>query len=100
MGEKTTLVVTAVPNPTEMPSVQAYLKGVMPLFVQAGGQLVRRLKTTQVLDGRPAGVVSLAETRIGEGSPVRLRHVAEIDIQLILDCLYDLRSSLNVASGP
>lgn len=57
MSDKTTLIVTAVPNPAEMPSVQAYLQGVMPLFMGAGGQLVRRLKTTQVLDGRPAGMV-------------------------------------------
>jgi hypothetical protein len=31
-GEKTTLVVTAVPNPNEMASVQEYLKGVLPLL--------------------------------------------------------------------
>ena len=57
MSAKTTLVVTAAPNPDEMPAVQTYLKGVMPLFTAAGGQLVKRLKTTQVLSGRPAGMV-------------------------------------------
>jgi len=57
MEEKMTLVVTAVPNPNEMASVQAYLKGVMPLFMGAGGKLVRRLKTDRVLNGRPAGMV-------------------------------------------
>ena len=57
MSDKTTLVVTAVPNPAEMPSVQAYLKGVLPLFLGAGGQVVRRLEATRVLNGRPAGMV-------------------------------------------
>ena len=30
--ERTTLVVTAVPNPNEMASVQEYLQGVLPLL--------------------------------------------------------------------
>ena len=54
--QKTTLVVTAVPNPNEMESVHAYLQGVMPLFMQAGGNLVKRLKTEAVLNGNPAGM--------------------------------------------
>ena len=57
MSDKTTLVVTALPNPAEMPAVQAYLKGVMPLLMGAGGTVVSRLKTTAVLSGRPAGMV-------------------------------------------
>ena len=57
MSATTTLVVTAVPNPAEMPSVQAYLKGVLPLLLGAGGRLVKRLKTAQVVHGRPAGMV-------------------------------------------
>jgi uncharacterized protein (DUF1330 family) len=56
MSEKATLVVTAVPNPDEMASVQEYLKSVMPLFVGAGGQLVKRLKTDQVIHGKPSGM--------------------------------------------
>ena len=56
MNEKTTLVVTAVPNPDEMAAVQEYLQGVMPLFVGAGGQLVKRLKTDQVIQGSPSGM--------------------------------------------
>ncbi|MBT8468695.1 MAG: hypothetical protein HKN10_10260 [Myxococcales bacterium] len=35
-GESTTLVVTAVPNPNEMASVQEYLQGVLPLLMGAG----------------------------------------------------------------
>jgi uncharacterized protein (DUF1330 family) len=54
---KTTLVVTAVPNPSEMASVQEYLKGVMPLFQKAGGNLVKRLKVADTLHGSPAGMV-------------------------------------------
>ena len=57
MADKATLVVTAVPNPNEMASVQDYLKGVMPLLMGAGGTLVRRLKTNRVVNGRPAGMV-------------------------------------------
>lgn len=57
MKEKATLVVTAVPNPNEMASVQEYLQGVLPLFMGAGGTLVRRLKTNKVVNGRPAGMV-------------------------------------------
>ena len=53
----TTLVVTAVPNPDEMASVQEYLQGVLPLFMGAGGKLVKRLKVGDVLNGRPSGMV-------------------------------------------
>lgn len=57
MNEKATLVVTAVPNPNEMESVQAYLQAVMPLFLGAGGKLVERLKVGKVIDGKPSGMV-------------------------------------------
>ena len=57
MNEKTTLVVTAVPNPQKMASVQQYLKGVMPLFVAAGGMLVKRLKVNEVIGGSASGMV-------------------------------------------
>jgi uncharacterized protein (DUF1330 family) len=40
-----------------MASVQEYLHGVLPLLVGAGGTLVRRLKTSKVVNGRPAGMV-------------------------------------------
>ena len=56
-NSKTTLVVTAVPNPAEMGSVQEYLHGVLPLLKGAGGSIVRRLKTEKVVNGRPAGMV-------------------------------------------
>ena len=57
MSDNSTLVVTAVPNPDEMASVQRYLKGVMPLLLGAGGSLVKRLKVTGVLNGTPSGMV-------------------------------------------
>lgn len=56
-ADKTTLVVTAVPNPDEMASVQAYLKGVMPLLQGAGGKLVKRLKVGKTVKGSPSGMV-------------------------------------------
>ena len=56
MSEKTTLVVTAVPNPNEMASVQEYLQGVLPLLQGAGGKLVRRLKIDKVIHGNPSGM--------------------------------------------
>ena len=57
MEDKATLVVTAVPKPNEMESVQEYLQGVLPLLTGAGGTVVRRLKTNKVVNGRPAGMV-------------------------------------------
>jgi uncharacterized protein (DUF1330 family) len=57
MSEKTTLIVTAVPNPQEMEAVQTYLKGVMPLLTGAGGTLVKRLKISRVVHGDPSGMV-------------------------------------------
>ena len=57
MDEKTTLVVTAVPNPDEMASVQEYLKGVLPLLMAAGGKLVKRLKVDRVIRGNRSGMV-------------------------------------------
>ena len=57
MDEKTTLVVTAVPNPNEMATVQEYLQGVLPLFKGAGGKLVKRLKVDTVIQGSSSGMV-------------------------------------------
>ena len=54
---KTTLVVTAVPNPDEMASVQEYLQGVVPLFAGTGGKVVKRMKHDRAIHGRPAGMV-------------------------------------------
>ena len=55
--EKTTLVVTAVPNANEMASVQEYLHGVLPLLMGAGGKPVKRLKVDKVIHGSSSGLV-------------------------------------------
>ena len=57
MDNKTTLVVTGIPNPDEMEAVQAYLKAVLPLLIGAGGKLVKRLKLDKVILGNPSGMV-------------------------------------------
>jgi uncharacterized protein (DUF1330 family) len=57
MDNKTTLVVTAIPNPNEMGSVQDYLQSVLPLLMGAGGKLVKRLKLDKVVLGKPSGMV-------------------------------------------
>jgi uncharacterized protein (DUF1330 family) len=57
MDKKATLVVTAVPNPNEMESVQEYVKGVTPLLQAAGGKPVKRLKVEKVIHGNPSGMV-------------------------------------------
>jgi uncharacterized protein (DUF1330 family) len=57
MENKTTLVVTAIPNPNEMESVQEYLQAVLPIFMGAGGRLVKRLKLDKVILGDSSGMV-------------------------------------------
>ena len=57
MADKTTLVVTAMPNPSEQESMQAYLKGAQPLLAEAGGQLVKRLKVQSTISGEACGMV-------------------------------------------
>lgn len=95
MDGKATLVVTAVPDPKEMASVQQYLHGVMPLLIGAGGTLVRRLKTHRIVNGRPAGMVLVMDFESAEAAsalfestdyralvPVRDRGFAEMNILL------------------
>ena len=95
MSEKATLVVTAVPNPSEMESVQEYLRGVLPLFMGAGGKLVKRLKVERNIHGNPAGMVLVMDfdsadaiTAMFESEdyaslvPVRDKGFSEMNIQL------------------
>lgn len=95
MNDRTTLVVTAVPNPNEMESVQKYLQGVMPLLMSAGGSLVKRLKVDQVIHGKPNGMVLVMDFDSADAIagmfeskdyatlvPVRDRGFAEMNIQL------------------
>lgn len=61
MSEKATLVVTAIPFPNEMASVQSYLKDVMPILTGVGGKLVKRLKVSDVIMGNPSGMVLIMD---------------------------------------
>lgn len=94
-GEKTTLVVTAVPNANEMASVQEYLQGVLPLFKGAGGKLVKRLKVDKVIHGSSSGMVLVMDFDSADAIsgmfesedyaalvPVRNRGFAEMNILL------------------
>jgi uncharacterized protein (DUF1330 family) len=95
MGEKATLVVTAVPNPDEMASVKEYLQGVLPLLTGAGGKLVKRLKTDRIIHGNPSGMALVMDfdsadaiTQMFESDayaalvPVRDRGFTEMNILL------------------
>jgi uncharacterized protein (DUF1330 family) len=95
MDKKTTLVVTAVPNPNEMASVQQYLQGVLPLLMGAGGKVVKRLKVDKLIHGSPCGMIlvmdfdsSDAITAMFESDdyaallPARDRGFSEMNIQL------------------
>lgn len=61
MSSKTNLIATAVPNQSEIESMQAYLQGVMPLFVGAGGKLVKRMRVSEVVSGEPSGMVMVMD---------------------------------------
>jgi uncharacterized protein (DUF1330 family) len=95
MNEKTTLVVTAVPNPNEMGSVQEYLKGVLPLLMGAGGEPVKRLKVNEVIHGKPSGMVLVMDFQSADAItnmfasgdyaalvPARDKGFSEMNIQL------------------
>jgi uncharacterized protein (DUF1330 family) len=56
MEGKATLVVTAVPNPDEMESMDHYRKGAMSLLTGAGGKLVKLLKVGKVITGNPSAM--------------------------------------------
>lgn len=57
MEDKATLVVTASPKPGEQESVSAYLQGVLPLLMGAGGELVKRLQVGEIVNGAQYGMV-------------------------------------------
>lgn len=95
MDASTTLIVTAMPNPDEMASVQEYLQGVMPLLMGAGGRPVKRLKVDEVIHGKPSGMVLVMDFDSDEAItglfdsedyaalvPVRDQGFVEMNIQL------------------
>ena len=98
MSDTTTLIVTAVPKPDEMASVQEYLKGVMPLLTGAGGKPVKRLKVDSVIHGDSSGMVLVMDFDSADAIaamfesddyaaliPVRDRGFAEMNILLTRD---------------
>ena len=98
MTKKATLVVTAMPNPNEMPSMQEYLQSAMPLALGAGGTLVKRVKVDQVIKGTPSKVVvvmdfdsadAITEMFASEAYaallPVRDKGFAELNILIASD---------------
>ena len=66
MDNKTTLVVTGNPKPNEMDAVQEYLQLVLPLFMRAGGKLVKRLKLDKVISGNPSGMALVMDFESAE----------------------------------
>ncbi len=70
---KTTLVVTAVPNPEEMAAVQEYLQGVVPLLAGAGGKVVKRMKQDRTIH---------AVRRNGPGHGLRLGRRDHLDVRV------------------
>ncbi len=59
MTDKTTLVVTSVPNPDQPDAIEAYVQGVMPLLLGLGGVLVKRMRVTDVKHGEQRFAVML-----------------------------------------
>jgi len=54
MIQKTTLVVTSVPNPSQQEAMQEYVQGVMPLLLELGGVVVKRSMLTDTYHGEKA----------------------------------------------
>lgn len=50
-AEKTFLIVNAIPNMEEMESFQSYLSKIVPIFMNNGGKMLGRYKTTEQVMG-------------------------------------------------
>lgn len=51
MIAKTTIIVTAVFNPDQMPSAQEYMQRAIPMLINGGGEIIRRVKVTRAVIG-------------------------------------------------
>ncbi|OIQ99142.1 hypothetical protein GALL_188790 [mine drainage metagenome] len=51
MSIKTTIIVTAVFNPDHMPAAQEYMKQAIPMLINGGGEVIRRVKVTRAVVG-------------------------------------------------
>jgi len=54
------LHVTSQPNPSNPEATQAYLKGVLPLLLKAGGEVLARTKLSKTIHGTSPGAMTLA----------------------------------------
>lgn len=51
MTTKTTIVVTAVFNPEQMQAAQEYMQRAIPMLIDGGGEIIRRVKVTRSVIG-------------------------------------------------
>ena len=51
MTTKTTIVVTAVFNPEQMPAAQQYMQRAIPLLINGGGEVICRVKVEHAVVG-------------------------------------------------
>jgi uncharacterized protein (DUF1330 family) len=51
MTTKTTIVVTAVFNPDHMQAAQEYMQRAIPMLIDGGGEIIRRVKVTRSVIG-------------------------------------------------
>lgn len=51
LTDKITLIVASKPNPNEQEAMQQYVAGVMPLFAELGGQVIKRSLSTDTYLG-------------------------------------------------
>jgi uncharacterized protein (DUF1330 family) len=98
MEGKATLVVTAVPNPAEMDSMEEYRKAAGSLLMGAGGKMVKRLKVGKVINGNPSAMAMVMDFDSAEAIitmfesdeyaaliPIRDKGFKEINILLTQD---------------
>lgn len=52
MTDKITLIVASKPNPKEQQAMQEYIAGVMPLFAELRGQVIKRSQLTDTYFGQ------------------------------------------------
>lgn len=51
MTTKTTIIVTAVFNPDQMASAQEYMQRAVPMLINGGGEIIRRVKVERAVVG-------------------------------------------------
>ncbi len=51
MSDKTTLIVTSIPNPEQQAALDAYVQGAYPLLLNLGGEIVKRSVVSDTYHG-------------------------------------------------